>query len=843
MKGENHKWLKFGVIIAAIIAAWLLIPIVEFLSLKVVSPLTALLPYDNKFIAYLICTCILIACITSICLTVQKTKVWICNAKFSVLCSFCTLTIALLWIYERFLSHKWYFLSLYDTGITLVDILALTLFLIAVIIAGRRFSNSKYDDVDSVDKENNDEDSMLTDRPIRKRNEDKLNRSPFANNFIKRIMALETSNGACSLAITAPWGNGKTSFLNLVKDGLKKNDYRIIDVIPWNLNPEKSITAHFFEEIIKEIGGVDHQIAGFLKKYSDMLGSVDGGWFSNLSDKISLPALAQSISESMRKKGIKVVIVFDDIDRLGADEIEEVFRIIRGSANFTNFIFLSAFDKRYVQHTLQNSNPAFNEHYIEKFFEMEFALPELKKERIESIILDNTQWLNDNDKKEFEEYISHNTSWMGIEPPYIPLTNIRTIYRWLNSLKYRYSILKDECRIADLADLEMINLLFPEVYTLLARDYENFFDCESHQNTYKLWTESMKVSADSDWPRHLRQKHKRNLMKYCEEELKMNPSQIRTLSEILGRLVYEHRYQGESKGFSNPVYTQRYFDGILAQTDIPQSEFDAMLSGVKPYQKLIDEDKDEQYTHALYLLCKDARPKDINSLKRLLDLIFYASSSYSRFGVSYYIIRDIIYSFKLSPKDKHELFEPLLTKYRFSNFVFMSLIKSPHSDRTGWQEIFSESECDEILSDHFDKAINEGYSFEDISHLYYMAKVKVNNEDDEKSYKCKNERIKNSYMNILAKHSIENLSLLIYIKRPENTGYYLSDDFIDMWGTWDAYKSYLEEYHIADKVTTDSLLALNEFKQFFNEWDTKGREPILFDFQYIKIERLKKVCE
>lgn len=684
---------------------------------------------------------------------------------------------------------------------------------------------------------------MLTDRPICKENEDKLNRSPFATNFIKRIVALDTSNGACSLAITAPWGNGKTSFLNLVKEGLKKENYRVVDVIPWNLNPEKSITAHFFEEIIKEIGGVDHQIAGYLKKYSDMLGTVDGGWIANLSTKISLPTLAQSISNSMRRKGLKVVIVFDDIDRLGADEIEEVFRIIRGSANFTNFIFLSAFDKRYVQHTLQNSNPAFNEHYIEKFFEMEFALPELKKDRIESIILDNTHWLNEEDKKEFEEYITHKTSWMGIEPPYIPLTNIRTIYRWLNSLKYRYSILKEECRIADLADLEMINLLFPEVYTLLAREYETFFDCESHQNTYKLWTESMNVSADSDWLRHLKQKRKRNLLKYCEDELNMNSSQLLILTEILGRLVYEHRYQGEPKGFSNPAYTQRYFDGILEQSDIPQSEFDAMLSGSKLYKKVIDEDKDEQYPHSLYMLCKDARPQDIDSLKRLLDLIFYASSRYSRFGVPYYTISNIMHSFKLSKEEKHELFKPLLTEYRFSNFIFMSFINSPHSDRSGWKKIFSDAECDEILSKQFDKAVNEGYTFEVISHLYYMAKVKVNDKDELNSYQCKNESIKISYMKFLAQHSIKDLSVFIYVKRPENIGYYLSNDFIDLWGTWDTFKMYIDEHHITDNITNDSKLALTELKQFFNEWNTKGRKPTPFNFKYIKIESLQNDCE
>ena len=210
-----------------------------------------------------------------------------------------------------------------------------------------------------------------------------------------------------------------------------------MDIIPWNLNPDKSITAHFFEEIIKKFGGIDNQISRYLKQYSDMLASVNLGVFSTIFSNISLPDMAKKISDAMIIRGIKVVIVFDDIDRLEASEIEEVFRIIRGSANFKNFIFISAFDKRYVQQALQNSNAAFNEHYIEKFFEMEFPLPEIRKDRIESIILNNINWMSEKDQIDFKEYISHDTSWMGGVSPYAPLTNLRIIYRWLNSLKYK----------------------------------------------------------------------------------------------------------------------------------------------------------------------------------------------------------------------------------------------------------------------------------------------------------------------------------------------------------------------------------------------------------------------
>jgi len=181
---------------------------------------------------------------------------------------------------------------------------------------------------------------MQSDRPIDYEEEDKLRRTPFAEKLISKIENLDTSKGARSLAVTAPWGNGKTSFLNLVKNGLKKNEYSVVDIIPWNLNPNKSITAYFFEEIVKKFGGIDNQISRYLKEYSNMLESVNLSFLSSIFSNISLPDMAKKISDAMILKGIKVVIVFDDIDRLDASEIEEVFRIIRGSANFKNFTFL-----------------------------------------------------------------------------------------------------------------------------------------------------------------------------------------------------------------------------------------------------------------------------------------------------------------------------------------------------------------------------------------------------------------------------------------------------------------------------------------------------------------------
>ena len=649
-----------------------------------------------------ICVCLI--CITFIFLSIKVLKLAPLSWRTAICIFSVGLSVIIAWGFERLMSNKWYFLPLFDTNIAIVDVFILTLFIVMITVAAFKICGTKNRQaaVSADSEECQQEDSMQSDQPIDKEEEDKLRRTPFAEKLINKIENLDTSEGARSLAVTAPWGNGKTSFLNLVKNGLKKNEFYIVDIIPWNLNPEKNITAHFFEEIIKKFGGIDNQISKYLKQYSDMLASVNLGFFSSIFSNISLPAMAKKISDAMIIKGIKVVIVFDDIDRLDASEIEEVFRIIRGSANFKNFIFISAFDKRYVQQALQNSNAAFNEHYIEKFFEMEFPLPEIRSDRIESIILDNIHWMSEKDQIEFKEYITHDTSWMGGVVPFTPLTNLRIIYRWLNSLKYRYEILREECVIADLADLEMLNLLYPQVYSLLSSDYETFFECEDYQNTYKLWNDSMKVSRESNWIKYIKQKRKQDLLKYCKDEFKMTSSQIQDLHTILERLLPNHRYHGDAKAFSNPNYTQRYFDSILSQSDIPQSKFNNFIGGKESYAEFITNDKEQVYSHSLFLLCYESKPDTIDELRTLLSIVFYASCHYDRFGFSYYTIRDKMYKFKLTEDEKKKIFLDLISESRFSNWLYMSFIPHSHSERQGWRDIFTEEECDHILSSLFE---------------------------------------------------------------------------------------------------------------------------------------------
>ena len=74
-----------------------------------------------------------------------------------------------------------------------------------------------------------------------------------------------------------------------------------------------------------------------------------------------------------------VVFVFiDDIDRLEREEVFEVLRLIRNTADLNNTIYLVAYDKEYVTTVLEEKNIKDAASYLEKIFPVEVHLPKVE---------------------------------------------------------------------------------------------------------------------------------------------------------------------------------------------------------------------------------------------------------------------------------------------------------------------------------------------------------------------------------------------------------------------------------------------------------------------------------
>lgn len=215
------------------------------------------------------------------------------------------------------------------------------------------------------------------------------NRLGYADYLVDRILGTEFGDESFSVGISGEWGTGKTTFLNAVASSLEKFfPKRVATIVwfrPWDSSSPKQIVTDFFNVLVDKIGPQYSVVRKPMLKYAELLKALDTKkpviYLADVYDKHqerSINSLKSVISTYLKSYGKIIPVLIDDMDRLSGDEIAEVLRLIRNTADFPNIVYVTAYDKGYVEAQLQKRgipNPGI---YIEKFFSVEFALPKLE---------------------------------------------------------------------------------------------------------------------------------------------------------------------------------------------------------------------------------------------------------------------------------------------------------------------------------------------------------------------------------------------------------------------------------------------------------------------------------
>ena len=215
------------------------------------------------------------------------------------------------------------------------------------------------------------------------------NRLGYADYLVDRILGTEFGDESFSVGISGEWGTGKTTFLNAVAKSMEKfSPVKVTTIVwfrPWDSSSPKQIVTDFFNVLVDKIGPQYSVVRKPMLKYADLLKALDAKkpvvYLADVYDKYqerSINSLKSVISTYLKSYGKIIPVLIDDMDRLSGEEIAEVLRLIRNTADFPNVVYVTAYDKGYVEAQLQKRgipNPGI---YIEKFFSVEFALPKLE---------------------------------------------------------------------------------------------------------------------------------------------------------------------------------------------------------------------------------------------------------------------------------------------------------------------------------------------------------------------------------------------------------------------------------------------------------------------------------
>ena len=235
--------------------------------------------------------------------------------------------------------------------------------------------------------------SQILNRAIESAKEDELDFKPKVDELVQELKELDLREQSTCYGIIAPWGYGKTSFLNLLSDEFRSaGDGIIVWFNPRSAKSAERIQEDFFAKLGKELSRYYWGAGLIISRYAKHLGLLDHYSETRLiADALRLlqtKGSKETVSNAIEKTGKRLYIILDDLDRLTGAELLETIKLIDLNASFKNTVFLVACDKKYANDVLQahlGSNPG--QGYLDKYITEEVPLSKYIEEKLNQIMI------------------------------------------------------------------------------------------------------------------------------------------------------------------------------------------------------------------------------------------------------------------------------------------------------------------------------------------------------------------------------------------------------------------------------------------------------------------------
>lgn len=440
------------------------------------------------------------------------------------------------------------------------------------------------------------------DRPIQKSTQDRLGRTTFAK-YLARCMLDHKDPESLVVGLYGGWGAGKTSVINLVVEELNfaatnlPDDEKpiILNFSPWSYSGQGQLIYSFFRRLSSALRSVDYledadEIIHLLELYvsfftqkpipkplrrkhslretlSGHIGDDVYGWESGRD----LTAVKNELNELLRKQKHKIIIIIDNISRLYDYEIKQIFQIVKSMGDYANTAYLLAIDKELVVEAINHIDGHGGDEYLEKIVQLPFDIPPILQNDIEKIFADRLGEI----VKTVPVEAWNIEYWADIYYGSLKyfFVNCRDITRYINTVSFGYSRLRDVVNPVDFFALSAIEVFIPEVYSGIRENKDLFTDLLD--NVYFL---------DKD------QIQKDKLR--CDEILERNKRiQPEILLDLMLRLFprLRHIYHPDAAFYHSDAVAQKlkricspdvfdiYFRLSMQAGQIPESEFETIL--------------------------------------------------------------------------------------------------------------------------------------------------------------------------------------------------------------------------------------------------------------------------
>lgn len=328
-----------------------------------------------------------------------------------------------------------------------------------------------------------DQSSLSADQPLDQPEADRLGYAQLAKHLAESIANLPSANGIV-IALNGPWGSGKTTLLNFVEHFLRQapgsEHIIVVTFNPWWFSGREDLTRRFFDQLSATLANrlksastvLRKRIAEFAAIVSDTplpYASAGKAAAKVIAPKPKdVPQLKKELSELIRKQRKQMVIIIDDIDRLTAEEVRQLFRVVKAVGDFPNVTYLLAFDRQMVISALNSVQGTPGDAYLEKIVQLPIELPLPDKSGLEDMLLVRLNALLAGTPEGLFEQAYWNRVYLRGLAHF--LATPRDVVRLANGLTVTYVAVKGEVNPVDFIAVEVLRLFCPEVYDTIRQN-------------------------------------------------------------------------------------------------------------------------------------------------------------------------------------------------------------------------------------------------------------------------------------------------------------------------------------------------------------------------------------
>jgi predicted KAP-like P-loop ATPase len=336
---------------------------------------------------------------------------------------------------------------------------------------------------------------FTNDVPINAPDEDRFGRWPFSQR-IAHILATRTDNSSLVIGIYGPWGDGKTSVLNMMAGVLERgSDVICVRFNPWHFDEESVLVRAFFDTLADAFDSMvspdGPEIANLMRQYARALAPPPAGvelppsGVDRTADarivtrsNIMIDTLKNHVDDRLLRSKYRTVVLVDDIDRLERSGIHTLLKLVNLSASFNNFAYVLAIDADVVAAALGerygDGGANAGRQFLEKIIQIPLHLPDATSADLESACLAGLGRVIDESGVPFSEVAAETFVHNFVRGVIPGLRTPRQVKRYLNAVRFAVPLLEGQVHVLDQLLLEAMRTVYPRVY-LCVRDNPDVF--------------------------------------------------------------------------------------------------------------------------------------------------------------------------------------------------------------------------------------------------------------------------------------------------------------------------------------------------------------------------------